>query len=138
MRSEFKSDFLDKVSDKQAAVIFDVVFGNSAEQVSEILERRGVSRNEYAKWLADGTYAECLLFLSERAAAAEEASVWRSLTDAACGGGVQAIKLFFELMDKRRSGEAPVSDDFDEIKARIFGEDAGCEKNAVCDGEYEL
>ena len=47
MRPDSKSDFLDKVSDKQAAVIFDVVFGNSAERVSEILERRGVSQNEY-------------------------------------------------------------------------------------------
>ncbi len=88
----------------------------------EVLSALGISRDEYGALLGGGD-SEKGLGLARAAGVLEAPLVWRALLDAAEGGNVPAIRLYFDIIG-RDSGAAVKSADEEVagLREEIFGE----------------
>lgn len=104
----------------------------SCEGGEKLCERAGVSAEEYraaaVSGILDGLGAE-----ARRLAAAEAPLVWRALLDAAEGGNMTAIKLYFDIF-----GRGASENDVGEGAVREDGEVAALRSELFYGGESEV
>lgn len=116
-----------KITKLQAAVAAEIVSGDIDLTTDQILSKYGVSPAKYAEWLDDGRYLEYLLSLSQIAAAAEEPRILRALIDLSKNKEIRAIKLYFDLQSKNKSGGADIAvpDEITALQNEIWGNEGG-------------
>lgn len=113
-----------RLTRKQKNVAFEIVFGEASVKTDEILEKHGVSAEQFAAWL-DGEFAEYLMALSERVSVSESARIMHALAEESKNGDVRSAKLFFELLrDRQKAADAanPDREDIDRINMEIRGD----------------
>lgn len=104
-----------RLTKKQRNVAFDLVFGEASVTTDEILEKHGVSGEQFAEWL-DGEFAEYLTSLSERVSVSDAARIMHALAESSKTGDVRSAKLFFELMRDRKKSAGEVNPDKEDIE----------------------
>ena len=113
--------------EKKAAVMLELVFSGEAMSTYEILDKYGVDRTEFAKWLSEDGYVSEVRELSSRAGEAEMARVLKCLASVARGGDVRAAKTLRELIGEpggnavSGSTEA-IIEKFKELDGEILGD----------------
>lgn len=111
----------DRVCDKLAAVMLF-----SSEGGEKLCERAGVSAEEYRAAAVSGEL-EALGVEAKKLAAAEAPLVWRALLDAAEGGNMTAIKLYFDIFGRGAAenggGEGVIREDGEvaDLRSELFG-----------------
>ena len=84
--------------EKKAAVMLELVFTSEAVSTYDILDKYGVDRREFARWLGEDSYVSEVRELSSRAGEAEMARIMKCLASVARGGDVRAAKPLRELI----------------------------------------
>lgn len=111
-----------EISAKQSEVALALVTGDG--ETHEILDEYGVSEDEFTSWIRDAGFRDHIDSLARDFAEAGVYEIWKSLMKHAKEGSVPAIKLYFEMKNKRvtesRSGISP---DINDLRRDIFGDD---------------
>ena len=113
------------LTEKQKTVAYEIV--RSGREISAILEEHGVTEAEYSEWIIGGLFPNYTSYLAGIYARADEPFVWSKLFGLIRDGNIQAIKLFFSLIDKKNNGQQKSSAEPDErlneLRSDIFGEE---------------
>lgn len=97
-----KSNFL-SLNQKQRKLAEALVNPELKGTISAACEKCGVARSTFYKWMELDDFCAYLEHLVEKYAKGELAAVWRALLARCKKGDVQAIKLYFELIEKART-----------------------------------
>ena len=97
-----KSNFL-SLNQKQRKLAEALVNPELKGTISAACEKCGVARSTFYKWMELDDFCAYLEHLVEKYAKGELAAVWRALLARCKKGDVQAIKLYFELLEKART-----------------------------------
>ncbi len=114
--------------EKKAAVMLELVFSAEAVSTYEILDKYGVERCEFAKWLGEDSYVSEVRELSSRAGEAEMARIIKCLASVARGGDVRAAKTLRELIGEPGGAatagtSAALIEKFKDLDREILGVD---------------
>lgn len=114
--------------ERKAAVMLELVFSDEAVSTYEILDRHGVDRREFARWLSEDGYVSEVRELSSRAGEAEMARILKCLASVARGGDVKAAKTLRELIGEPggvigAGGAMEIIEKFRELDGEILGTD---------------
>lgn len=124
MNTESRIGTEDGIGKRQCDVAYAMV--RSGKPVQEILEEFSVTDEEFTQWVRDGRFSEYASSLARGFAEADAPYIWTSLLDMAKGGNVPAIKLYFEIWNKRHTASESSVDPPDGLTAvrdEIFGGD---------------
>lgn len=72
--------------------------------LEDVMKKFGVTEAEFTGWVLDGRFTEYAASLARGYAEAEAAYVWKILQELVRGGGVPAIRLYFDLLGKKTAG----------------------------------
>jgi len=106
---------------RQAAVAYAMV--RSGKGIDDILRENDVSDEEFASWVLDGSFRGYASALARGFAEADEAYIWNSLLEAAKKGSIPAIKLYFDLQNKKSTAQTNVGGEIGVLRHEIFGEE---------------
>ena len=110
------------LSQRQADVALAMV--RRGDHLEDILHEYGMSEEEFTCWVRDGTFREYAASLARDFAEADEVNVWKSLIALIKDGSVPAIKLYFDLRNKRSASCAvSVDSGIEALRRDIFGGD---------------
>ena len=109
------------ISEKQLTVALAMV--RCADPLEEILLRFGVDEDEFTGWVRDPVFREYTASIARDFAEADEVSVWRSLLGLIKDGSVPAIKLYFDLQNKKMSKYKAADTEISDLRRDIFGDD---------------
>ena len=114
--------------EKKAAVMLELVFSAEAVSTYDILDKYGVDRQVFAKWLSEDGYVSEVRELSSRAGEAEMARIVKCLAAVARGGDVRAAKTLRELIGEPGgsvggAGAMEIIEKFKELDGEILGTD---------------
>ncbi|MBR6808075.1 MAG: hypothetical protein IKM46_06830 [Clostridia bacterium] len=114
--------------EKKAAVMLELVFSAEAVSTYEILDKYGVERSEFARWLSEDGYVSEVRELSSRAGEAEMARIMKCLASVARGGDVRAAKTLRELIGEPGGsavlgGNGTLIEKFKDLDREILGVD---------------
>ncbi len=109
--------------DKREALAREIVFAEPPLSIRELLSREGVTDAEYAELLSERCFTERLSELSAVAAEAESARVIRSLGELSKSGDPKVVRLYFDLLEERRSRLDETSA-LASLAGELWGEDA--------------
>ena len=96
----------------------------SGKSLDEILGEYSVTEEEFTGWIRDGRFTEYVAELAKKFAKADEPFVWTSLLNEIRKGSIPAIKLYFEIWNKRSgtaSSSADPPDELTAVREEIFG-----------------
>lgn len=109
------------ISPVQARVAYAMV--RQRRPVEEILAEEGVSDEEFIRWVRLGGFSEYAASLAKGFAEADAPYIWSSLTDMAKKGSVPAIKLYFDIWNRKGTPRASVDGETEALRLDLFGED---------------
>ena len=115
------------VSEKQAAVAYAMVRGG--KPVSDILAENGVDEEEFTSWVRMGRFSEYASALASGFAQADAPYIWNSLLESAKEGNMQAIKLYFDIWNKKQAAASHsqcrvyTDPEIEAVRRDIFGGD---------------
>ena len=115
------SESIGEISEKQSAVAMEMV--RCTDPLEEILLRFGVDEDEFTDWVRDPVFREYTASVARDFAEADEVSVWRSLLALIKGGSVPAIKLYFDLQNRKTSKYRTADTGISDLRRDIFGDD---------------
>ncbi len=110
---------------KQREVAYAIVRGG--RMLDEVLEQYGVSETEFIGWVCSGQFTEYAAMLARGFAEADVAYVWKELLGLVRDGSVSAIRLYFDLLNKKpsaRGGERLNVTELSGLRESIFAEPA--------------
>jgi hypothetical protein len=108
----------EKQNPKQAAVAFAMV--RSGKELETILRENDVSDEEFTSWILDGSFRDYVSHLARGFAEADAPLVWGSLIENAKKGSVPAMKLYFDLQNKKSAARADVGWEIEALRRGIF------------------
>ena len=132
MEEGMEQTFEHSLTPKQREVAYAMVRGDRT--LSEVLERLGVSEDEFTGWVCDGMFTEYAASLARGFAEADAPYVWKVLLDLTRNGSVSAIRLYFDILNKKpavRGGERAVGMELAGLRESIFAEQAEPESGEV-------
>lgn len=109
------------ISQVQARVAYAMV--RQRRPVEEILAQEGISDEEFIRWVRRGSFSEYAASLAKGFAEADAPYIWSSLTDMAKKGSVPAIKLYFDIWNRKSTGRGTVDGETEALRLDLFGED---------------
>ncbi len=110
----------EKIGKRQSDVAYAMV--RSGKPIGEILEEFAVSDEEFTEWVRDGRFSEYAASLARGFAEADAPYIWTSLLNTAKGGSIPAIKLYFEIWNKRHGTDPPeIPEELSAVRDEIFG-----------------
>lgn len=105
---------------RQCDVAYAMV--RSGKPLEEILAGYGVTEEEFTQWVMDGRFTEYAASLARGFAEADAPYVWTSLLNTAKSGNIPAIKLYFEIRNKRHGADAvQIPDELSAVRDELFG-----------------
>lgn len=110
-----------EISAKQTEVALALV--TSDAETHEILEEYGVSEDEFTSWIRNAEFRDHIDTLARDFAEAGVYEIWKSLMKHAKEGSVPAIKLYFEMKNKRAiESRSEIPPEIDDLRREIFGD----------------
>ncbi|MBQ8371162.1 MAG: hypothetical protein IJ497_03085 [Clostridia bacterium] len=108
------------IGKRQCDVAYAMV--RSGKPVEEILAQYAVTEEEFTEWVRDGRFSEYAASLARGFAEADAPYVWTSLLNTAKSGNIPAIKLYFEIWNKRHGADAvQIPEELSAVRDEIFG-----------------
>ena len=123
MEEGAKQEFEHSLTPKQREVAYAMVRGDRT--LAEVLERYGVDEGEFTGWVCDGPFTEYAASLARGFAEADAPYVWKVLLELSRGGSVSAIRLYFDILNKKpavRGTERAIGMELTGLRESIFAE----------------
>lgn len=85
------------------------------EDISDLCEKAGISTGEFYEWLKEDVFRTKFNRYTEIYGAGEFGAVWGALVSQCRKGNIQAIKLFFDMLEKTKGEKEAVVNIIDDI-----------------------
>ena len=112
---------------KQREVAYAMVRGEQA--FDEVMKEYEVGEEEFTDWVRDGRFTEYAASLARGFAEADAPYVWKDLLDLTHNGSVPAIRLYFDILNKKPA--------VSKTEPSVEEEIAGLRKGVFSDSEAE-
>ncbi len=114
----------------QAMLLNSVFLGGGDKPVEFVLHEAGTTTAEFSHWMEDGSFSAYLYRLIERYALSMAPVIWESLLQSAKEGDTKAIRLYFDLCERRRGesdgvamfGTGTADAEVERIRKELFDE----------------
>lgn len=110
---------------KQMRLAYSMVISGRA--IDELLGECGISEEEFTAWVLDGSFADCAAGITSKMNGVYAPYFLYCLLDCAKKGSVPAIKLFFELFERKglfgksSGGSVSADPEIETLREDLFG-----------------